>query len=56
MLNDLLNNLETSKKDIQVLRGDLLSIGYTNNDQNTEISRFIMDDLTRLGKDFMKLN
>ncbi|EAR84999.1 hypothetical protein TTHERM_00529510 (macronuclear) [Tetrahymena thermophila SB210] len=54
-LENLLKDLEDSKKDLQSLRNDVVSLGHLNNDQCSELSRFVMDETLRLAKDFRKL-
>lgn len=38
-----------------MLRGDLLNIGFENNEEHNNLSSYILDEITRLGKNFKKL-
>ena len=38
-----------------MLRGDLLNIGFKNNTENGALSQYILDEITRLGRSFKKL-
>ena len=55
MLENIMKDLEDSKKDMQSLRNDIVSLGHLNNENTSEISKFIMDETLRLAKDFRKL-
>jgi len=50
----LLKDLEDSKKDLQNVRNDVVSLGHLNNEQGTDLSRFVMDETLRLAKEFRK--
>ena len=48
-------DLEESKKTIQKLRGEFLHLGFVNNDNNAEMSGFIVDEAIKLTNDMKKL-
>jgi hypothetical protein len=51
-LND---DLIESKKNIQKLRGEFLYMGFQNNDNNTEMSNFIINEAIKITNSFKKL-
>ncbi|KAL4472733.1 hypothetical protein ABPG74_018682 [Tetrahymena malaccensis] len=51
MIEELINDIEENDKQIQMLKGDFLTLGYENNQQNGDISLFVQDEITRLGKE-----
>lgn len=55
LLASLQNDLEESKKNIQKLRGEFLYLGFKNNDNNTEMSNFIVNEAIKLTNDFKRL-
>lgn len=48
--------MEVSKKAIQKLRGEFLYFGFQNNDNNSEMSNFIVNEAIKLTNDFKKFN
>lgn len=55
LLRGLLDQLETSKKEIQVVRGELQSLNYLNNQANNELSNDIAKETIRISKEFLEL-
>jgi hypothetical protein len=55
MLEEIMHDLEDSKRDLQNLRNDIVALGHLNNDAGGEVSRFVMDETLRLARDFRKL-
>lgn len=54
MIQSLQYDLEESKKDIQKLRGEFLYLGFQNNDNNSFMSKFIVEEAIKLTNDFKK--
>lgn len=54
MIQSLQYDLEESKKDIQKLRGEFLYLGFQNNDNNSFMSKFIVEEAIKLTNDFRK--
>jgi len=54
-LNSLNDDLIESKKNIQKLRGEFLYMGFQNNDNNTEMSNFIINEAIKITNSFKKL-
>lgn len=48
--------MEESKRDIQSLKNDFLRISHINNEHNNEISRFFLDEISRLSKELRNMN
>lgn len=49
------NDLIESKKNIQKLRGEFLYLGFKNNDNNNEMSNFIVNEAIKVTNTFKKL-
>ena len=49
------NDLEESKKNIQKMRGEFLYLGFKNNDNNSEMSTFIVNEAIKITNNFKKL-
>lgn len=54
-MNSLNDDLIESKKNIQKLRGEFLYMGFQNNDNNTEMSNFIINEAIKITNSFKKL-
>ena len=54
-MNSLDNDLIDSKKNIQKLRGEFLYLGFKNNDNNSEMSNFIVNEAIKVTNNFKKL-
>lgn len=55
MIRDLNLDLEDSKRNIQIIRSELLSLGHLNNEACQDVSRFVMDEAIRITKDFKNI-
>lgn len=55
LLRNLLGQLESSKKEIQVVRGDLQGLNYLNNQINNEMANDIATETIRISKVFLEL-
>jgi hypothetical protein len=54
-LNQLLQDLEWSKKSLTNLRNDIVSMGNIGTDNCSELTRFFMEETQRVAKDFRKI-
>ena len=54
-MNSLNDDLIESKNNIQKLRGEFLYMGFQNNDNNTEMSNFIINEAIKITNSFKKL-
>ena len=54
-MTSLDNDLIESKKNIQKLRGEFLYLGFKNNDNNNEMSSFVVNEAIKLTNSFKKL-
>ena len=52
----MIQDLEDSKRNIQSLKNDFLRISHINNEHNNEISRFFIDEISRLSKELKNMN
>ena len=43
-----MKDLEESKRILSNIRNDIVSMGQVSNDENAELSRFVMDETLRL--------
>lgn len=55
-LDELIQDLEDSKRSIQSMKNDFLRISHVNNEQDNEMSRFFLDEISRLSKDLRNSN
>merc|ERR1711907_914268 len=55
MLQNLLNELEDSRKNIQMLRSEFIAMEHSHKENCNNMSKEIMDEACRLEKDYHKI-
>jgi len=55
MCQGMLDELEGSRKSIQMLRSDFISLEHTHKENCNYLSKYVMDECCRIEKDFHKI-
>jgi len=54
-LGELKQDLEDTTKTLQMARSDMIGLEHSNKDVGSELSKYVMEELIRIEKDFKKL-
>eukprot|EP01017_Pseudomicrothorax_dubius_P045149 TRINITY_DN7765_c0_g1_i1.p1 TRINITY_DN7765_c0_g1~~TRINITY_DN7765_c0_g1_i1.p1 ORF type:complete len:155 (+),score=38.11 TRINITY_DN7765_c0_g1_i1:134-598(+) len=52
---ELLKDLQNSRKEIQTLRSDLVALEHFNKEASNEITKYVMEEMLRVEKEFKRL-